>query len=101
MALTLLVGSFIPIVSVAQQSELTQEASGPGTLLEKEQKKHKDLTDQRLQNLTITVIYDDNPYKECFEASLGFSCVIQGTEKNILFDTGVMGSLSSGKLKSC
>ena len=38
--------------------------------------------------MTITVIYDNNPYKEGLETAWGFSCVIAGTEKTILFDTG-------------
>jgi len=70
MALTILVGSLIPIVSVAQQSPAAQ----PG------------------QNLTITVIYDHNRYKEGLETGFGFSCLIQGLERTILFDTGGMGS---------
>jgi 7,8-dihydropterin-6-yl-methyl-4-(beta-D-ribofuranosyl)aminobenzene 5'-phosphate synthase len=46
-----------------------------------------------MQNLTITVVYDNNPYKEELETSWGFSCVIKGAEKTILFDTGEYGSL--------
>jgi 7,8-dihydropterin-6-yl-methyl-4-(beta-D-ribofuranosyl)aminobenzene 5'-phosphate synthase len=66
MALTILVGSFTPTISMAQQSPAAQP----------------------LQNLTITVIYDNNPYKEGLKTSHGFSCLIQGLEKTILFDTG-------------
>ena len=46
-----------------------------------------------INNLTITVIYDNNPYKEALETSWGFSCLITGTEKTILFDTGADGGL--------
>ncbi len=38
--------------------------------------------------MTITVIYDNNPYKEGLKTAWGFSCLITGTEKTILFDTG-------------
>jgi 7,8-dihydropterin-6-yl-methyl-4-(beta-D-ribofuranosyl)aminobenzene 5'-phosphate synthase len=38
--------------------------------------------------LRITVVYDNNPYKEGLTASWGFACVIEGAEKTILFDTG-------------
>jgi 7,8-dihydropterin-6-yl-methyl-4-(beta-D-ribofuranosyl)aminobenzene 5'-phosphate synthase len=38
--------------------------------------------------LRITVIYDNNPYKEGLITSWGFACVIYGAEKTILFDTG-------------
>ena len=44
-------------------------------------------------DMTITVVYDNNPYKEGLETAWGFSCVITGTEKTILFDTGGDGSL--------
>lgn len=46
-----------------------------------------------MQNLTITVVYDNNPYKQELETSWGFSCVITGAEKTILFDTGGDGLL--------
>jgi len=38
--------------------------------------------------MTITVICDNEPYKEGLETDWGFSCLITGLEKNILFDTG-------------
>ncbi|MEA2005199.1 MAG: MBL fold metallo-hydrolase [Acidobacteriota bacterium] len=43
--------------------------------------------------LTITVAYDNNPFKQGLETAWGFSCVVKGTEKTILFDTGGDGSL--------
>jgi 7,8-dihydropterin-6-yl-methyl-4-(beta-D-ribofuranosyl)aminobenzene 5'-phosphate synthase len=44
-------------------------------------------------NVSITVVYDNNPYKERLETSWGFSCVVTGTEKTVLFDTGGNGQL--------
>jgi len=44
-------------------------------------------------NISITVVYDNNPYKEGMETSWGFSCVVAGTEETILFDTGGNGQL--------
>ena len=46
-----------------------------------------------VKNLNITVNYDNNPYKERLITAWGFSCVIRGTEKTILFDTGGDGSI--------
>ena len=43
--------------------------------------------------VNITVIYDNNTYKEGLGTSWGFSCLVTGTEKTILFDTGADGSL--------
>jgi len=45
------------------------------------------------KDLSITVSYDNNPYKERLTTAWGFSCVIRGTEKTILFDTGGDGSI--------
>jgi 7,8-dihydropterin-6-yl-methyl-4-(beta-D-ribofuranosyl)aminobenzene 5'-phosphate synthase len=41
-----------------------------------------------IRELRITVVYDNNPYKEGLTASWGFACVIEGVGKTILFDTG-------------
>ena len=49
-------------------------------------------------NVTITVVYDNNPYKEGLETAWGFSCVVTGTEKTILFDTGGDGRLLLGNM---
>lgn len=45
------------------------------------------------KDLSITVSYDNNPYKERLKTAWGFSCVIRGTEKTILFDTGGDGPI--------
>jgi 7,8-dihydropterin-6-yl-methyl-4-(beta-D-ribofuranosyl)aminobenzene 5'-phosphate synthase len=39
-------------------------------------------------NVTITVIFDNNSYEQGLETDWGFSCVVSGAEKTILFDTG-------------
>ncbi len=49
--------------------------------------------------VNITVIYDNNPLKEGLETSWGFSCLITGLEKTILFDTGGDGSLLLENMK--
>jgi 7,8-dihydropterin-6-yl-methyl-4-(beta-D-ribofuranosyl)aminobenzene 5'-phosphate synthase len=41
----------------------------------------------------ITVVYDNNPYRDGLETAWGFSCLVKGTDKTILFDTGVDGRL--------
>ena len=50
-------------------------------------------------DMTITVVYDNNPYKEGLETAWGFSCVIAGAEKTILFDTGGDGSILLGNME--
>lgn len=44
-------------------------------------------------SLTVTVVYDNNPYLQGLETAWGFSALITGTEKTILFDTGGDSSL--------
>jgi 7,8-dihydropterin-6-yl-methyl-4-(beta-D-ribofuranosyl)aminobenzene 5'-phosphate synthase len=46
-----------------------------------------------IKDLTITVVYDNNPYKQGLETAWGFSAFLTGPEKTILFDTGGDGSL--------
>ena len=38
--------------------------------------------------ITITILYDNNGYDERLEMAWGFSCLVEGLEKTILFDTG-------------
>ncbi len=45
------------------------------------------------KNLSLTIVYDNNPYDNRLETRWGFSCYIQGTEKTILFDVGGEGSV--------
>jgi 7,8-dihydropterin-6-yl-methyl-4-(beta-D-ribofuranosyl)aminobenzene 5'-phosphate synthase len=55
---------------------------------------------KKVRDLVITVVYDNNPYREGLETAWGFSCLIRGTEKTILFDTGGDGSLLLRNMKS-
>jgi metal-dependent hydrolase (beta-lactamase superfamily II) len=37
---------------------------------------------------TFTVVFDNNPYGEGVETAWGFSCLVSGMDKTVLFDTG-------------
>jgi 7,8-dihydropterin-6-yl-methyl-4-(beta-D-ribofuranosyl)aminobenzene 5'-phosphate synthase len=54
---------------------------------------------QRPDDVTMTVMYDNYPSQEGLETGWGFSCLIQGTEKTILFDTGGNGTLLLANMK--
>ena len=41
----------------------------------------------------ITVVFDNNPYKKGLQSGWGFSCLIEGMEKTVLFDTGADGGM--------
>ena len=43
--------------------------------------------------ITITILYDNYPFKEGLKTDWGFSCLIEGTEKTILFDTGTKSDI--------
>ncbi len=45
------------------------------------------------KNFNLTVVYDNNPYDSALKTDWGFSCFIEGAEKNILFDTGANGNI--------
>jgi 7,8-dihydropterin-6-yl-methyl-4-(beta-D-ribofuranosyl)aminobenzene 5'-phosphate synthase len=54
----------------------------------------------QLDDLSIRIIYDNTVPEEGFEAQWGFSSVISGTEKTILFDTGGKGEVFLNNLEA-
>lgn len=76
----------IPILMLSAESEERQEL-------------HNNPANQALNNVTMTVMYDNYPSQEGLETGWGFSCLIQGTEKTILFDTGGNGTLLLANMK--
>jgi len=52
-----------------------------------------------INELTVTVVYDNNPYGQGLETSWGFSAFITGPEKTILFDSGGDGSMLLRNMK--
>jgi 7,8-dihydropterin-6-yl-methyl-4-(beta-D-ribofuranosyl)aminobenzene 5'-phosphate synthase len=38
--------------------------------------------------ITVTILYDNNAFAPGTQADWGYSCLIEGTEKTILFDAG-------------
>jgi 7,8-dihydropterin-6-yl-methyl-4-(beta-D-ribofuranosyl)aminobenzene 5'-phosphate synthase len=44
-------------------------------------------------SVTITILYDNYPFGEGLKTDWGFSCIIEGTEKTILFDTGTRSDI--------
>lgn len=38
--------------------------------------------------LMLTIVYDNNEYDSRLKTNWGFSCLVEGTEKTVLFDTG-------------
>jgi len=51
------------------------------------------------KDLSLTIVYDNNPHDNRLETRWGFSCYIQGTEKTILFDVGGEGSVLLSNMK--
>ncbi|MCP4727983.1 MAG: MBL fold metallo-hydrolase [bacterium] len=54
---------------------------------------------QEGQDIRITIIYDNTVYKEGLTADWGFACLIEGTEKTILFDTGTKPDILIGNME--
>jgi len=52
-----------------------------------------------VDDLNIKIIYDNNPYSSELETAWGFSCYIEGTERNILFDVGGNGEVLIGNME--
>ena len=50
-------------------------------------------------DLTITILYDNYSCNEALETGHGFSCLIEGAEKTVLFDTGSKGNMLLGNME--
>ena len=50
---------------------------------------------QQTQDLTVTILYDNYKFKDDLQLGWGFSCLINGTEKTILFDIASYGVISN------
>ena len=46
-----------------------------------------------MQNIEISVVYDNNPFDQTLQPDWGFSCFIRGLDRTILFDTGGSGEI--------
>jgi 7,8-dihydropterin-6-yl-methyl-4-(beta-D-ribofuranosyl)aminobenzene 5'-phosphate synthase len=55
---------------------------------------------EKISNVTIMILYDNNHYLKGLETAWGFSCLVKNTDKTILFDTGGDGSLLLRNMKA-
>lgn len=57
------------------------------------------LSEAEEKTMTITILYDNNPYDENLRPDWGFSCLIEGLRETILFDTGASGEILMSNIK--
>ncbi len=50
-------------------------------------------TDKQKKQVTITILYDNYVFTKGLKTDWGFSCILKGKEKTVLFDTGTKGDL--------
>jgi 7,8-dihydropterin-6-yl-methyl-4-(beta-D-ribofuranosyl)aminobenzene 5'-phosphate synthase len=50
-------------------------------------------------DITFTILYDNYIYNNELESDWGFSCLIEGPEKTILFDSGTKGNILLSNMK--
>lgn len=78
--------------SVSYLTANTHQAVRPGDL--DKVKSIEDKTKEGLEvSLKFTILYDNYVHKEGTKSDWGFSCLIEGTEKTILFDTGTQSEI--------
>jgi 7,8-dihydropterin-6-yl-methyl-4-(beta-D-ribofuranosyl)aminobenzene 5'-phosphate synthase len=75
MSASILSQNIFPKLAKAKEGHIMNQNSG-------------DMSTVPLENISLTIVYDNNTYKEGLSTAWGFSCLIKGTEKTILFDTG-------------
>jgi len=80
-------------------SAFAQETKGEVFHVEDTLRKVKSMTDDR-GDIRVSVIYDNRAYTEGFEPAWGFSCLVSGIGKTILFDTGGDGSILLRNMES-
>lgn len=61
-------------------------------------RRNQEETSNKGENIIITIIYDNNTFVKNAKSDWGFSCLITGYEKTILFDTGGDGRLLMNNL---
>ncbi|NIS16475.1 MAG: MBL fold metallo-hydrolase, partial [Aliifodinibius sp.] len=52
------------------------------------------------EGVIISIVFDNNSISDLFEGAWGFSCLIEGKAKHILFDTGGGGELLLRNLRN-
>ena len=50
-------------------------------------------SNKQQQDISITILYDNYVFTEGLKSDWGFSCILKGTEKTVLFDTGTKAEL--------
>lgn len=55
--------------------------------------------DREKQDISITILYDNYSFAKGLKTDWGFSCLLTGTEKTVLFDTGTKGELLLENMK--
>lgn len=58
-----------------------------------EAKEHYTAKEESMNTPIITIVFDNNPYRKGLQSGWGFSCLIEGMEKTVLFDTGADGGM--------
>jgi len=50
-------------------------------------------TEAEVEMITITIVFDNYPYKKGLKTAWGFSAFVTYKDQNVLFDTGISGSI--------
>lgn len=72
------------------ESEEPEAVEEPGTVEEP--------AEAGTDRASLTVLFDNYPYREGLKTSWGFSCLVTGFEKTVLFDTGGDASILAGNM---
>lgn len=81
----LLIGILIGCKSIASSSQPSPKAPS--------QSVSKPRSGSPQEAVTVTVLYDNYKHDPALRTDWGFSCLVEGLEKTILFDTGTKGDL--------
>ena len=57
-------------------------------------------TPRKEKPIVMTIVYDNYPFDKRLKTDWGFACVVAGTEKTILFDTGARGDVLLANMRT-
>jgi 7,8-dihydropterin-6-yl-methyl-4-(beta-D-ribofuranosyl)aminobenzene 5'-phosphate synthase len=72
--------------------------TSPSTLVTASAEPKPTTSKEEIGSVTITVIYDNNPYDPHLPTAWGFACLVEAGETSILFDTGGDGATLLGNM---
>lgn len=94
-------GFAVLVAAISLVAALTVAGCGGGGAVEEGSETRPEEEEAQMvreEEITITVVFDNNPFRGDLATSWGFACVVEGLDQTILFDTGGDGGILMGNM---